>query len=654
MFRLLRRARRRIRWQRAAQGACAAAVPAMLLLAAAMLAIQLGLLARSGFPPALALAGALVLLGGLVGLAWPVRLLDVAYRLDRANDNADRLGSALEFSRHGPPRSPLMEAAIRDAARSSSRIDITRACPWRLPRAARSLLLACLVVAACALYQAPATPRSVAAPRAAPAMPLLAQADLALQREVAAGLAQEAARLEDPGLAQLAGRFDELLDGLERGEIGREEALGELARLQAALSGPQPAPQQTAQELKQLASAAGELKKEKLTRALGEALERGELEQARQELRRLARMLAEDKLGRGVLEKLAKALGSMARKLAEKLTGKQLEALREEIGALRQELARRGLSGAEEERLAGLEEKLRRASSGQGDGAANRGEEAAAPPLRALNRLHRRLDEAAQKLAEAAQAKGERGGKDPRGQEPRGAQRAPGQEQQQQAARELEQGAAALDRMAQDREQARARQQAEKQLSQLREAIKRTGSSDGQERNQQLGEFEQRAGGQEQTGPQGPDGAPQAGSQAGQRTGEGREQRQPGAGAPGEPAGDRQQGREASQLARQGERGKDGPAGTAAGPSGLGKATEGERAGGKLERLTGKRVQGGEGRAEVIRGAAEKGFSRVAYRQVFVEAASVAEEELDRVQVPAGYRFYVRRYFELIRPRQEQ
>ena len=63
--------------------------------------------------------------------------------------------------------------------------------------------------------------------------------------------------------------------------------------------------------------------------------------------------------------------------------------------------------------------------------------------------------------------------------------------------------------------------------------------------------------------------------------------------------------------------------------------------------------QGGS-RSEVIQGAAERGFASKGYTRVFTEYHTVAEEALNKDEIPGGYRFYVRRYFELIRPREDQ
>jgi hypothetical protein len=62
----------------------------------------------------------------------------------------------------------------------------------------------------------------------------------------------------------------------------------------------------------------------------------------------------------------------------------------------------------------------------------------------------------------------------------------------------------------------------------------------------------------------------------------------------------------------------------------------------------------GASRSEVIQGAAERGFASRSYTKVYREYHAVAEEALTRDEIPAGYRFYVRRYFQLIRPRDEK
>jgi hypothetical protein len=60
----------------------------------------------------------------------------------------------------------------------------------------------------------------------------------------------------------------------------------------------------------------------------------------------------------------------------------------------------------------------------------------------------------------------------------------------------------------------------------------------------------------------------------------------------------------------------------------------------------------GPSRSQVIEGASQGGFASVPYRRVYSEYREHAEAVLERDDVPAGERFYVRRYFELVQPRE--
>jgi hypothetical protein len=59
----------------------------------------------------------------------------------------------------------------------------------------------------------------------------------------------------------------------------------------------------------------------------------------------------------------------------------------------------------------------------------------------------------------------------------------------------------------------------------------------------------------------------------------------------------------------------------------------------------------GPSRSAVIYDAAARGFATQSYQKVHADYAAHAESELEREPLPAGYRFYVRRYFQLIQPR---
>jgi hypothetical protein len=73
----------------------------------------------------------------------------------------------------------------------------------------------------------------------------------------------------------------------------------------------------------------------------------------------------------------------------------------------------------------------------------------------------------------------------------------------------------------------------------------------------------------------------------------------------------------------------------------------------KTHDVTAAGVDSGQGAAsaEVIYGAAERGFVGKGYQRVFTDYQTVAEQVMAQDEIPPGYRFYVRRYFQLIRPR---
>jgi hypothetical protein len=65
------------------------------------------------------------------------------------------------------------------------------------------------------------------------------------------------------------------------------------------------------------------------------------------------------------------------------------------------------------------------------------------------------------------------------------------------------------------------------------------------------------------------------------------------------------------------------------------------------------RVANGAGpnRAEVIGGAADRGFAQRGYARVFSDYQAAVEDAMATTAVPEGRRYVVRRYFDLIRPR---
>ncbi|MEO6954411.1 MAG: hypothetical protein ABI321_21620, partial [Polyangia bacterium] len=60
----------------------------------------------------------------------------------------------------------------------------------------------------------------------------------------------------------------------------------------------------------------------------------------------------------------------------------------------------------------------------------------------------------------------------------------------------------------------------------------------------------------------------------------------------------------------------------------------------------------GPSRSQTILGASDKGFSSRDYHKVYEDYSATVEEVMSQEGVPPGYRYYVKRYFQLIRPRE--
>jgi hypothetical protein len=111
----------------------------------------------------------------------------------------------------------------------------------------------------------------------------------------------------------------------------------------------------------------------------------------------------------------------------------------------------------------------------------------------------------------------------------------------------------------------------------------------------------------------------------------------PGQGGPGDKPGD-----------GSGKGGKD--AGTGAGGPVAGDPTNGKYGTNDVHQ-EGQETNQGPTDSQIISAAAEKGFRGNDYKKAFTDYRTHAEENINREGIPDGYRAYLRRYFQLIRPR---
>ncbi|HKO93675.1 MAG TPA: hypothetical protein VJU61_21125, partial [Polyangiaceae bacterium] len=218
-----------------------------------------------------------------------------------------------------------------------------------------------------------------------------------------------------------------------------------------------------------------------------------------------------------------------------------------------------------------------------------------------------------------------------------------------QSAESLRSGAEDVNRMAQKQMTDQQKQQLKQRLEELKELLRQGGP--GREQHlKRLRQFAERARGKPGEGNQGNDPQSGKGGPGGKEGGEltlgpgGQPIPLPGQAAPsgaGKPGAGQGQGQGQSGTQEWGS-GSD--------PKVQGAATELD---GKTEDVSAAAVDTGQGAAssEVVFGAAERGFTGSRYQKVYTQYRTVAEDVLQGENIPAGYEFYVRRYFQLIRPR---
>jgi hypothetical protein len=620
---LLRRIRRRLRLWMAVEGAVAGAAAGAVALAGAVTALHVaGHAVGLGRPLAL-LAGS-VAVGALARAARRIPLARCARFADAALDRQDRVLSA--FCLQGDP-SPLARALVRDAVERTRALAPGGAVSARRPKGLAALAMGALVLAAAAV--APVRSRAARLPVVTPPAPgaPLAAGTLDVEREEARRAAEAAARLHDERLATLAGELQRTLRRLAAGQLSDGEALAKLSALQREVA---EAAAQAARDANAFEAAKKALEGEAATRGAGEVLSAEDADAAR------ARA----------------ALGSAAAENPTE-TGRALSA------------AARGVASALGAPAEGGDKNPRRLQR-ESDGQAGAGASAAdnkGDAERHLERLQRDLGDAASACRDgdpSCKSRAEKSGGD-------------------------------LGQMGGRGASAESLRQLERALRQMRDRLGRGEMRSGDQ--QAMRSFERAARGENGQPGQGGQGQQEGQQGEGQQgdgvgTGEGSGQGQGDSVAEGEQSGGGESGKDGKDgKDGKGGKGSDGKgkasgngkngegAATAEGMALLGEKTvestgssapgegQGNGAGGPplgkrgdmqtRGHETEARVVNGAGpnRAEVIGGAADRGFAQHGYARVFADYQAAVEDALATTAVPEGRRYVVRRYFDLIRPR---
>jgi hypothetical protein len=556
-----------------------------------------------------------VLVIGVV-LAWLRRQPPHAgsLALDRRHELSDRITNALAFRKLPPnQRTALMELAMSDAALlSPAKLIPRRAAPLPVPAELALVLGLVAALAGLSLLEVRVT-RVVAAPKASPPV-MLSLDDAELLRSALAAVQRDS---KNPLIIDAAARLARVVGGLEQGRLDRLEAFRRLAELERRLLDGAAAERQALEQgLKDLAR---ELDRSDLTRAVGDALGQDQLQDAEQALRKLAERLKSDQ-GRpspAELDRLRKALEGASQSSAARATA--LEERRQQLQRRRDRLLKKkkqqqgALSQKDQRELSELERQLERLEREK----------------RQASSAEQKLSELDQKLAHAAQNLLEQLGK---------------------SADELARASQDIHRLSEERMTEQQKRELLRQLRELRELVRQQGQQ-GKDRLEQLQRFSQRARGMRPGDGTKPSGNSRTGLRPGALV--------VGPGVSGAPVplkattpsgvsgSESREGQEPRPGADRGGR----QWGTGEGPEVAGAHTAPQ---GETHDVTAVAKDTGQGTAssEVIEGAAERGFVGRDYQQIYTDYHAVAEDVIERDEVPPGYRFYIQRYFELIRPRQ--
>jgi len=617
--RVVARARRRLRLQAALEGATTAGI---LAVAAALVALWLWRMERLSPGEAVLLvaaAVALVVAGALVLALRRHSAATVATRLDRASGLADRLGTALDFERRvasesHPEIQALMRAAIDDALRHVARANVRAAAPFRTPRDLRALSAFVVVgaaIAGLAFHPAPpplplalrGTAPGANPPVAPPEPESLDPEDVDYQKQFVEEMTQIAADTQDENLKQLTDELQRLLDQAAKGQISKQALLEQMDALERkyALGGSN----NLDKLLGGLKDMGQDLKKNKVTQRLGEALEKGDMEAAQKELERLADQIEKGEMKPEEQKQLSEALQKAADKAAEKdkkeaereqkAAAKKVKDKQDEIRRLEKKVAQ---NQNDEESKRTLEREKRELDRLERE----QKQQQETEPKRELQRLSRNMKNAAENMKE---------------------------KNKNNSSQQIKNTGEDLKRITQKMKNQQNQKRVQSQMRDLKDAISRAKPRKGNGkksmseamREQRIQEWERRAGGLR--------GNPGAWRQTGEGQGQNGQNGQNGNGQNGQQVGERW--------------------GTEHDPNLTDDPTRMANPKFADDQLKGREGQGAS-RRETILSSAQKGFAQTSYRKVYADYKKVVEEVINQEKVPQGYKYYVKRYFQRIKP----
>lgn len=438
--------------------------------------------------------------------------------------------------------------------------------------------------------------------RLAPDAVVFADDDMEYTRDLLEDLKSTAKADQDQNLQEFVDKIEELLTKAEMGELSKEDLLEELQKAEEKfMEGAEENIKETIADLKEMGK---ELQKNKHTKELGKALEKNDLEKAQQEMEELAQKLENEELSQKEREKIAKAIKNAADKLdkadkkREEKKEREIERQKKKIAKLKKDREEEKDKDKKEQLTKKLEKEKRELKKLQRD--KEKAEKSA--HKRRLKKLSRNLKKSAENMTK----------KD--------------KNDQKKAAKNMRDAKEDTGGVSDDQRKIKGQKKVASQVQDLKEALRRAkkkgqkGPKDLFGKNKKNDDFNKRS-----RGGKGSRGAWKPGQ--GKGKGKGKGQKPGGNGTKGQPSDSYGDGHDPDLMGD--ETAKSGDT--------------------KDESVSGTQGKGPSKR-ETILSAAQKGFSSQSYKRVYATYKNIVEEVMRTEKVPSGYKYYVKKYFQKIKP----
>ena len=633
-----------------------------------------------------------VVLPFIVGAVWAASHywrrsdIEIARQIDKANGLGDRLSSSIDFLGQAE-QSAWMKVQI-ESTRQSIETDerrnalVSKAFGFSTPRHWRACaLVSVLAIAAAASVGLasiwrPAGDVAVVGSEPEIATPNLAPAERLLLQEQIDKLAQDVEQSGDKRFEEALKELESILADDDAGKLTADEYERRLAALEKKLEDETEEvlarEEQKAidESIRDAVKALSQMKEDPETRDVAKALEENDYDKAADILRDL--LNSTDPKDKKKLEKLSRMFGDLAKNI-DPTDPKLKEALKKNkdlVDDLKKKFGNDKLSKEDQKAFEEAAKKLQRAesesqnagesgqtgeqdgqNSGEQDGqnsgeqdGQNSGERGASAASEALDKFKNALEKQAQQAGnkdDGKQGEEQGDGAQGDGKQSEGAQK-DGQSPAEDALRDLaDRKKAQQNRSALQDLVDKARKDAENKGADAPQS-----DADAQERQKNVEDFLDRAKGKDPNQKSQDDDRKSEQQQGSEQQQQGSEQQQ---GSQQQQQGSEQQ-QGSQQQQQQGADGSDSGSGNGTANDASNAPSIDVQYRDETIKSQGGGSSGDMTTQEIIEQAGQKGFASQPYREVFQTYEKAAESVLDNETIPQGYRRYVEKYFDMIRP----